>query len=100
MGATPSDDRARPGKSRDKGKGQAHPDPGDGELTGRVSHYSRRKGFGFIKVKGRKDLFVHISGVQGEPAQVLTKGNQVAFEVEKGRKGPIAVNVRSLSKSH
>ncbi len=62
-----------------------------------MSHYSGRKGFGFIKVKGRDDVFVHISGVLGEPTETLVKGNQVAFELSKGKKGPIAVNVRSLS---
>ncbi|MEZ5268133.1 MAG: helicase-related protein [Microthrixaceae bacterium] len=67
------------------------------ELTGRVTNYSRRKGFGFIKVKGREDVFVHISGVDGEPTEVLAKGNQVAFELSSGRKGPVAVNVRSLA---
>ena len=74
------------------------PGPSRGaELTGRVTTYSHRKGFGFIKVKGRKDVFVHISGVKGEPAEVLTKGNQVAFRLEDGRRGPVAVDVRSLS---
>ena len=69
------------------------------ELTGTVVHYSRRKGFGFIKVKGRKDLFVHDTAVAGgvDAARVLTKGNQVAFVLGKGRKGPIASQVRSLS---
>jgi superfamily II DNA/RNA helicase len=70
------------------------------ELTGRVSHYEKRKGFGFIKVKGRDDVFVHMSGVEGEPAEILIKGNQVAFRLSKGRKGPVAVDVRPLSRSN
>lgn len=70
------------------------------ELTGRVSRYEKRKGFGFIKVKGRDDVFVHISGVEGEPAEILVKGNQVAFRLSKGRKGPVAVSVRSLGSSN
>lgn len=71
----------------------------DSELTGRVSRYEKRKGFGFIKVKGRNDVFVHVSGVDGDPAQVLTKGQQVAFRLSKGRKGPVAVGVRPLGRS-
>ena len=69
------------------------------ELTGTVVHYSRRKGFGFIKVKGRKDLFVHNSAVgsDNDAAKVLAKGNQVAFVITKGQKGPVASNVRALT---
>ncbi len=48
-------------------------------------------------MKGRDDVFVHISGVDGEPTEILAKGNQVAFRLSDGRKGPIAVGVRSLS---
>ena len=65
-------------------------------LTGRVVRYERRRGFGFIKVKGRNDVFVHMSGVRGEPQEVLAKGNQVAFRITKGRKGDVAVDVRPL----
>jgi cold shock CspA family protein len=78
----------------------AAPAADDKELTGRVSHYEKRKGFGFIKVKGRDDVFVHMSGVEGEPAEILIKGNQVAFKLSKGRKGPVAVDVRPLSRSN
>jgi superfamily II DNA/RNA helicase len=69
---------------------------GSGELTGKVSNYSGRKGFGFIKVKGRDDVFVHFSAVVGEPTEVLAKGARVTFELSDGRKGPVAVNVRPL----
>ncbi|MCZ7630117.1 MAG: cold shock domain-containing protein [Microthrixaceae bacterium] len=52
--------RSRIRRGREHGHGG---DLGDhGELTGRVLRYERRKGFGFIKVKGRADVFVHISG--------------------------------------
>lgn len=90
-----------PAPRRSNGTGTRHTKPSAdaAELTGRVSHYEKRKGFGFIKVKGRDDVFVHISGVEGEPGDILTKGNQVAFRLSKGRKGPIAVDVRSLSTS-
>ena len=81
---TPQRDAGRPGRS------------GGAELTGRVVRYERRRGFGFIKVKGRNDVFVHMSGVRGEPQEVLAKGNQVAFRITKGRKGDVAVDVRPL----
>ncbi len=68
----------------------------DGELWGKVATYSGRRGFGFIKVKGRQDVFVHVSGVLGEPAEVMVKGNRVCFELSENRRGPMAVNVRPL----
>lgn len=86
----------------DSARDEEHGHGGDlgdhGELTGRVLRYERRKGFGFIKVKGRSDVFVHISGVEGEISETMTKGNQVAFRLSKGRKGPVAVGVRSVGR--
>ncbi|MGI9577389.1 MAG: DEAD/DEAH box helicase [Microthrixaceae bacterium] len=89
----------RPTESKRGHRGSKSGSGGDGELTGTVVHYSRRKGFGFIKVKGRKDLFVHNSavGTDSEAEKVLAKGNQVAFVITKGQKGPVASNVRALS---
>lgn len=106
-GAPQQHNERRPDRSgnRERSRGDSEvkrndSQPTDGkELTGRVSHYEKRKGFGFIKVKGRDDIFVHMSGVEGEPAEILIKGNQVAFRLSKGRKGPVAVDVRSLSRS-
>ncbi len=90
----------RPQRGKYSGSNAANGSTDTKELTGRVARYEKRKGFGFIKVKGRDDVFVHISGVDGEPAEVLVKGNQVAFQLSNGRKGPIAVGVRPLSGSN
>lgn len=67
-----------------------------GELLGKVANYSGRRGFGFIKVKGRQDIFVHVSGVVGEPADVMVKGARVTFDLSENKRGPLAVNVRPL----
>ncbi|MFV0317519.1 MAG: DEAD/DEAH box helicase, partial [Microthrixaceae bacterium] len=94
-------DKGKPDKGKpDKGnKAKAVRDDSDrAELTGRVANYSKRRGFGFIKAKGRPDVFVHISGVHGDASEVLSKGNQVAFRIRNGHKGPVAVDVRSLSR--
>ncbi len=91
------DGQGREGQGRDRRKRDEN--AGRDELTGRVVNYSHRKGFGFIKVKGRNDVFVHISGVNGEPSEVLAKGNQVAFRLTDGNRGPVAVEVRSLAGS-
>jgi CspA family cold shock protein len=61
--------------------------------TGKVKFFNSEKGFGFITPStGDKDLFVHISGVEGGAS--LNDGDTVEYEVGEGQKGPCAVNVR------
>ena len=69
----------------------AEPDPADLIRHGVVSFFDDSKGFGFIKdIDGQQDVFVHVNGLL-EP---ITEGNRVTFEMAKGPKGLIAVNVR------
>lgn len=59
--------------------------------TGVVKFFNETKGYGFIKVdETGEEVFVHISGLKDE----ITKDNKVTFEIEKGKKGLNAVNVR------
>jgi CspA family cold shock protein len=58
---------------------------------GKVKFFNESKGFGFITpANGTKDIFVHSSGVKGE----IKENDKVVYEVEQGKKGPVAVNVR------
>ena len=53
------------------------------------------RGFGFIRTERREDLFFHRSQLQGVDYNSLREGQQVEFEVAKGRDGrPQAVRVR------
>ncbi|RLA60840.1 MAG: cold-shock protein [Epsilonproteobacteria bacterium] len=59
--------------------------------TGTVKFFNTEKGFGFITPdNGGKDVFVHITGITGEP---INEGDTVEFEMGEGQKGPCAVNV-------
>ena len=59
--------------------------------TGTVKSFSQSKGFGFItSADSGKDIFVHISECRDE----IRIGDSVVYNVEGGRKGPTAVNVR------
>ncbi len=61
---------------------------------GQVKWFDTQKGYGFIAQQdGGEDLFVHYSEVQ---SQSLDEGQTVEYEVGQGRKGPCAVNVRSI----
>ncbi len=58
---------------------------------GTVKFFNESKGFGFITPDdGSKDVFVHASGLQDE----ISENDKVVYDVQEGKKGPNAVNVR------
>jgi cold shock protein len=70
-----------------------------GEMTGTVKFFNQDKGFGFITPDGgAKDVFVHISAVQGSGLNGLSDGQKVSFDTEpdKRGKGPKAINLQLL----
>ena len=62
-------------------------------LQGKVKWFSDAKGYGFIEVDGRKDVFVHYSAIQKQGYKTLAEGEIVDFEIEDGQKGPQASHV-------
>jgi len=53
------------------------------------------RGYGFIKGEGEEDLFFHRNELQGVEYGSLREGQQVEFEIGRGRDGrQQAVNVR------
>ncbi len=59
--------------------------------TGTVKFFNDSKGFGFIKPdEGGEDVFVHVSGTIDQ----IRENDAVTFDVERGKKGLNAVNVK------
>ena len=59
--------------------------------NGTVKFFNGTKGFGFIVPEdGSKDIFVHANGLIDE----INEGDNVSYEVEEGRKGLNAINVK------
>ena len=59
--------------------------------TGKVKFFNDSKGFGFIKdANSEKEYFVHVSGLVDE----VREGDEVTFDLQEGRKGLNAVNVK------
>jgi CspA family cold shock protein len=54
------------------------------------------KGFGFIDAGDGKDVFFHMSAVEGTTFDQLTEGQRVSFNIGQGPKGPRAENVRII----
>ena len=58
---------------------------------GTVKFFNDTKGFGFISEEGAdKDHFVHVSGLIDD----IKEGDEVEFELQEGKKGLNAVNVK------
>ncbi len=82
------------GGGRQQSVGQhPHTRKGDIMATGKIKRMVQERGFGFISADDGREIFFHRSGVEGTTFEALKEGLRVAFEVEKGQKGPRAVHV-------
>ncbi len=60
---------------------------------GTVKFFNDAKGFGFIiEEDTNKEHFVHVTGLEDE----IREGDNVEFDLQEGKKGLNAVNVRVL----
>jgi CspA family cold shock protein len=58
---------------------------------GTVKFFNESRGFGFIKEENStKEYFVHSSGLK----DIISENDEVTFDVEQGKKGLNAVNVK------
>ncbi|MBS1771451.1 MAG: cold-shock protein [Bacteroidetes bacterium] len=61
---------------------------------GTVKFFNNTKGFGFITpADGSADIFVHVSGLSAD----IREGDRVSFNVQDGKKGLNAVDVRIVN---
>ena len=61
---------------------------------GTVKFFNETKGFGFIvPANGGPEIFVHVSGLKDQ----IREKDRVTFEVQNGKKGLNAVNVRVIA---
>ena len=68
------------------------PDP----MTGTIKKIVRQKGFGFITPDdGSEDVFFHRGSLAPRnQIEDLNEGDTVQFQVRKGEKGPVAMDLK------
>ena len=61
--------------------------------TGTVKFYNQKSKFGFIVFDAdEREIYVRKSGL----VDVVEEGDRVEFDIEAGKKGPEAMNVRKI----
>ncbi len=66
-------------------------------IKGKVKWFNGSKGYGFIEREDKqKDVFVHMSAVKNAGIDYLDEGDVLTFEIEDGKKGPSAVNLKKV----
>ncbi|NER13083.1 cold shock domain-containing protein [Leptobacterium flavescens] len=64
-------------------------------MTGTVKFFNESKGYGFItNDETGKDIFVHVTGLNGVE---LKDGDKVEYVEEEGRKGMVAASVQVIN---
>ena len=65
--------------------------------TGTVKWFNTTKGYGFIEPdEGGKDVFVHITAVQGSGLEGLADNQKVQYELQESRDGRMAATELQL----
>ncbi len=61
---------------------------------GKIRRLIRYRDYRFITTQDGKDVFFHRTALRGSRFESLKEDQPVEFEIEKGPRGPLAVNVR------
>jgi len=68
-------------------------------LKGKIKRLIQERGFGFISAEDGTEVFFHRSALQDINFATLEEGNSVEFDLERGYKGPRAVNVKVITEA-
>lgn len=66
-------------------------------MEGKIKRLIRGRGFGFISAEDGSEVFFHRSALQDVDFDTLEEGNGIEFDLEKGPRGPRAVNVKMVT---
>ena len=60
-------------------------------LLGEIHWFDPIKGYGFIRTKKGKDIFVHYSAIKGTGFRTLTDGEKVCYQIVRNPQGLVAI---------
>ena len=63
--------------------------------TGMIKSLNKERGFGFIRMEDGTEIFFHRTALPDAQFDFLDVGQGVEFEIERGRKGLRAINVKA-----
>ena len=65
-------------------------------LLGEIHWFDPIKGYGFIRTKKGKDIFVHYSAIKGTGFRTLIDGENVCYQIVRNPQGLVAKDVTRL----
>lgn len=63
---------------------------------GIIKFFNESKGYGFIESEQEDNIFVHHSAIKKGGYKTLQEGQEVWFDVKRGRRGLEAINVHKI----
>ncbi len=63
-------------------------------LTGKIKHFERSKGWGFIETEDGDDYFFNVANERA--GQNIRLGDIVKFDYRESQRGPSAINILKL----
>jgi len=69
-------------------------------MNGKIKWFNPTKGYGFIAVEGRGDVFLHVSALEKANISELTEGSEITFDIGENRGKETAINVTTSVKAN
>ena len=66
-------------------------------LVGKIHWFNPIKGYGFITTKNGEDIFVHYTAIKAEGYRTLYDGQDVYYQIVRGKCGIEAKEVQPIS---
>ena len=65
-------------------------------INGKIKWFNPTKGYGFIAVEGRGDVFLHVSALEKANISQLDVDQEIKFELGENRGKETAINVQTI----
>ena len=66
------------------------------KMNGKIKWFNPTKGYGFIIVEGRSDVFLHVSALEKANISELKIDEQIEFDIGENNGKETAINVKQV----